>query len=142
MGTKKLQKKRYRKKKSVENHKFNKTMLISFSIVFLFITILLILIYWCDFQFNYRKMTLYGKEVPKNLVCMVHDNMQHHESSKIEFNNKLFFVCSHDCHLHLTDYYQDDAFALDAYSGDTICKASALIGLQEKSKPNLIYFKN
>jgi hypothetical protein len=73
---------------------------------------------------------------------MMHDGMIHHESSEIELNAKVFYVCSHNCHQHLIEYYQEHAFTTDAYSGDSICKAGAVIGLKEKGEPIVVYFKS
>ena len=105
-------------------------------------SILIFYIYWCDTKFTYRKFALYGKEVPKSLVCMLHDSMQYHESFKVELNDKTFYVCSHYCYHHLIECFQEHALVPDAFSGDTICKANAVVGFKEKGKPNIIYFKN
>ena len=105
-------------------------------------SVLIFYTYWCDTKFAYRKLAFYGNEVPKSLVCMVHNSLQHHESLKVVQNAKTFYVGSHNCHEHLIEYYKEYAFTLDAFIGDTICKANALIGLKIRSKPELVYFNN
>ena len=142
MTYKKLNINQLQRRKLIEDERFNKTMLISFSMVFLFASLILLLVYWCDVRYTYRKFALYGKSIPKHMVCMSHDVMIHHESSKIVFKNKTYFVCSLSCHKHIERYYKEHAFTTDAYSGDTICKADAIVGLKEKGEPFIVYFKN
>jgi len=65
MAARRLSKKQLREKQIVENQKFNRTMLISFSLLFL--TLILILgffTYWCDTKYAYRKFAWYGRTVP------------------------------------------------------------------------------
>ncbi|MEE4198685.1 MAG: hypothetical protein V2I54_13685 [Bacteroidales bacterium] len=142
MKKKRLSKRQLWEKQKNEDKNFNKTMLISFGLVFLFASLILLLVYWCDVRYTYRKFALYGKSMPRHLVCMSHDGMIHHESSKIVFKNKTYFVCSHSCHNHIERYYKEHAFTTDAYSGDTISKADAIIGLKVKGEPVIVYFKN
>jgi len=85
---------------------------------------------------------LYGKEIPGELVCMNDNSLQYHESSKVVKENKAFYMCSSKCQEHLNKHFREVAYAADAFSGDTICKSDALIGLKERGKPGVIYFKN
>jgi len=142
MSSKKLSTRQLKKKKIIENRKFNKTMLVSFSLVFLLVILILLLIYWCDVRYTYRKYDLYSKTVPNELVCISHNNLQYHKSYKVLYKNNSYYICGHDCHQHLINHFREVAFAPDAFSGDTICKANAFVGLKEKGEPKLVYFKN
>ncbi len=118
-------------------------MLTGFSILFLIVlSILVFYTYWCDTKYIWRKSALYGKEIPKTLVCVSHNSLLYHESVKLVVEGSPYYICSHDCHEQLLKHFQEVAYALEAFSGDTICKANALIGLKERGKPELVYFKN
>tara|TARA_R110001583_G_scaffold10417_12_gene47976 strand:- start:36522 stop:36995 length:474 start_codon:yes stop_codon:yes gene_type:complete len=143
MKKKRLSKQQLLEKQKLDEKKFNRTMLKSFSILFIsLISILIFYTYWCDTKYAWRKITLYGKEIPKNLVCVSHNTLQYHESIMVIVEGSPYYICSDDCHQHLLKYFQEVAFAPDAFSGDTICKADALIGFKEKSNPKVVYFKN
>ena len=143
MKKKKLSKEYLRKKQLLDNKKFNKSMLISFTILFLIIfTILIFYTYRCDTLFFYRTRVLYGKEVPPELVCFSDNKMQYHETIQIEHNNKIFYICSNSCKHNLTSRFSKVALTLDAFSGDTIYKSNAIIGLEKKRNPKVVYFKN
>lgn len=143
MAPRKLNKKQLREKQIVENKQFNKTMLISFSLLLLSLILTLVFYtYWCDTKYTYRKFALYGKEVPNELVCMCDNRLQIHESLKIMHENKAFYICSSRCNQHLINQYREVAFVTDAYSGKIICKSEAIVGLKEKNQPMLVYFEN
>jgi len=90
MSSKKLSKIQLQEKQIIHDRKFNKTMLISFSFLFLFIvSILMFYTYGHDTRFLYRKFALYGKEIPGKMVCMNGNSLQFHESSKEVYDSKL-----------------------------------------------------
>ena len=143
MNKRKLTKKEFQERQIIENKKFNKILLISFSIlIVLIISVLVFYTYWCDTKYAYRQYALYGKEIPFDLVCMNGNNLQIHESSKESYQGKVYFLCSKACYNHLVNHFRQDAFIPDAFSGDTICKADALIGLKNRGEPQVVYFKN
>ena len=143
MNKRKLTKKELQERQIIEDKKFNRTMLISFSLlVVLIISILTFYTYWCDTKYAYRQYALYGKEIPLDLVCMNGNNLQIHESSKESYQGKTYYFCSQDCYNHFVNHFRQDAFIPDAFSGDTICKADALIGLKNRGEPQVVYFKN
>jgi len=143
MSPVKLNKKQLREKQIIEDKKFNKSLLIGFGLLLLVLVLVFAFYtYWHDTQYTYRKFALYGKEVPEDIVCMSGNSIQFHGSINIMFKNQTYYVCSHGCHEHLINHYQEVAFTLDSFSGDTICKSNSIIGLKERGKPNVIYFKN
>ncbi len=76
MKKKRLSKQQLFEKQRLDEKKFNRTMLISFSILFLgAISILLFRVYLCDTRFAWHKIAWYGKVVPDNWVCMNGDNL-------------------------------------------------------------------
>ncbi|RLD78617.1 MAG: hypothetical protein DRJ07_12940 [Bacteroidetes bacterium] len=106
------------------------------------ILVLVFFTYWCDTKYNYRKYILYSKEVPNELVCMVDNHLQYHQSSKFMHKNKVFYLCGLRCYQYLIKHYEKAAFVMDAFSGDTVCKSNALIGFRKQGKPEVIYLKN
>ena len=106
------------------------------------ISVLIFYTYKCDTRFLYHKWAWYDNEVPGEWACMNGDNLQLHKSSKVIYKNKVYYFCSEKCFNHLTEYFMEVAMVPDAFSGDSINKADALIGLKEKGKPELVYFKN
>ena len=143
MSSKKLRKIQLQEKQIIQDRKFNKTMLISFSFLFLFIvSILMFYTYWHDTRFLYRKFALYGKEVPGKIICMNNNSLQFHASSEVVYKSKTYYFCSQECLNHLVKHFQEVAFTTDAFSGDTIYKAGALIGLRKRGKPAIVYFEN
>jgi len=143
MNKKKLTKKELHERQIVEDKKFNRTLLISFgslfSVIILFYTLLT---FWCDIKYTYRQYALFGKEVPSEVVCMIGGKLFIHKNTKVNYKGKTFFLCSQECYRHLVNNFQDDAFTPDSFSGDTICKADALIGLRNWGEPEIVYFKN
>ncbi len=118
-------------------------MLISFGI--LFIGVLFVLVFYtygCDTRFLYHKWAWYGKEIPGEWACMNGDNLPLHKSSKAAYKNKAYYFCSRKCFNHMVSHFTEVAMIPDAFSGDSINKSDALIGLKEKGKPELVYFKN
>lgn len=143
MSSKKLTNKQLREKQFLEEKIFQKHLIVGFSLLSLVvITFLILFAYWCDTKYVYRKFILYGEEISGELVCMHDNNLQYHESSKIVKENKVFYVCSSKCQEHLNKHFQKVAYATDAFSGDTICKADAIIGLKDRGSPDMVYFKN
>lgn len=143
MSSKKLTKKQLREKQIIEDRKFNKYLLIGFGLLLLVLMLVFVFYtYGHDTQYTFRKYRWYGKEVPKKFVCMSANALQYHESINVEHENQTYYVCSHGCHEHLINNYQEVAFSQDAYSGDTICKSSAIVGLKERGKPEVVYFIN
>jgi len=143
MSKRKLTKKELLEKKVIEDRKFNRTLLISFGSFFIlaiFFNIFIVFRY--DTKFVYRKYALYSKEVSQELVCMNDDKLLTHKSLKLNYKGKDYFFCNRDCYEHLVNHYKEDAFIPDPLSGDTICKANALIGLKNRGEPEIVYFQN
>lgn len=143
MSKRKLTKKELRERQVIEDKKFNRTLLISFSSLFVFLIFYLVFhTFWHDTKFAYRKYALYGKEVPPELVCMDGDKLLYHTSIRLSYKGKSYFFCSQDCYDHLVNHFKKNAFISDPFSGDTLCKAEALIGLKNQGEPEIVYFQN
>jgi hypothetical protein len=143
MKRKKLTQQQILEKQKIESRKFNKVLFFSFFTLLLATLFTMVFFtYWCDTKFFYRKYALYGKEIPHQLICMNGNKLEYHESSKIIINDKAFYACSDKCKNHLIKHYDNAAFVTDAFTGDTISKSGSLVGLKEKGKPGIIYFKN
>ena len=118
-------------------------MVIGFGLLFLSaLAIMVFYTYWCDTKYFYRIYALYGSEIHLNLICMNGNKLEYHESIKFISNDNIFYACSEGCKEHIIQHYDKVAFVKDAYTGDTICKSGALIGLKERGKPNVVYFEN
>jgi hypothetical protein len=143
MVSKKLTKKQSREKQILEDKKFTKTLIIRFGLLLLFLCLILVFVtYWCDTKYNYRKTLLYGKEIPGKLICMNGNSIKYHKTIKVTLSGNIFYACSEKCINTIIDHYDITAFTADAFSGDTICKSSAIIGLKERGNPNVVYFEN
>jgi hypothetical protein len=143
MKKKRLSKQQLLEKQKLDEKKFNRTMLISFSILFLcLMSILIFYTYWCDTKYTWRKIAWYSEEVPEKLTCMNGDNLQIHESTKAVFEDKTYYFCSQACFNHLVKHFRKVAIVPDAFSGDSINKADAIIGLKKRNNPELVYFRN
>jgi hypothetical protein len=143
MKKKRLSKQQLLEKQKLDEKKFNRTILISFSILFLCsMSILVFYTYRCETRLAWRKMAWYGKVVPKNWICMNGDNLQIHESTKAVFDDKIYYFCSQQCFNHLAKHFREVAIVADAVSGDSINKSDAIIGLKKRNKPELVYFRN
>jgi len=143
MNKKKLTKKELQERQIIEDKKFNRILLISFSSLFVFIILYLVFhTFWYDTKYAYRQYALFGKEVPTELVCMNGDKLINHKSKRIDYKGKTYFFCNQNCYDDLVSHFREDAFSPDAFSGDTICKADALIGLKTRGEPEIVYFKN
>jgi hypothetical protein len=70
------------------------------------------------------------------------DNLQIHKSTKAVFNDKVYYFCSQQCFNHLAEHFKEVAIVADAFSGDSINKADAIIGLRRRNKTEVAYFKN
>lgn len=143
MKKKGLSKQQLLEKQILDNKKFNRITQVTFGFLLLcVVSILLFRNYGHDTRFLYRRFTYYGKEISLKLVCMNSQNLQFHETSKVVYEGKTYYFCSQECFNHLVNHFQEVAFTTDAYTGDTINKADAVIGLKERWKPQLVYFKN
>ena len=143
MSKKKLTKRELRERQIFEDKKNKRTLRISFGLLFVFIILYLVFhTFWYDTKFAYRKYALYGKEVPTELVCMNGDKLLNHKSLKLSYKGKDYFFCNRGCYDHLVNHFQEDAFTPDPFSGDTICKAAALLGLKNRGNPDIVYFQN
>lgn len=143
MKKKRLSKQQLLEKQKFDDKKFNKTMLISFGIVFIAVlSVLVFYTYWCDTRLTWRKIAWYDKEIPGNWTCMNGDNLQIHESSKMEYKGNAYYFCSQKCFNHLVKHFREVAIVADAISGDSINKADAIIGLKKRNNTELVYFKN
>lgn len=143
MRKRKLTKKELLERRVIEDRKFNRTLMISFGSLFVLIFSYLVFhVFWNDTKYAYRQYAFYGKQVPANLICMKGDKLLTHKSLKLSYNGKYYFFCNRDCYDHLVNHYKEDAFVPDPFSGDTICKADALLGLKNLGKPEIIYFQN
>ena len=69
------------------------------------------------------------------------DNLYIHESTKAVFEKKTYYFCSQKCFNHLVKHFRKVAIIPDAFSVDSINKSVAIIGLKEKGKLELVYFK-
>ena len=143
MSKRKLTKRELRERQVFEDKKFNRTLLISFSSLFVFIIFYLVFhTFWHDTKYTYRQYALYGKQVPAELVCMNGDKLLKHESIKLSYKGKKYSFCNQDCYDHFVNHFTEDAFISDPLSGDTICKAAALLGLKNRGNPEIVYFQN
>lgn len=143
MKKKRLSKQQLIEKQKLDEKNFNRTMLISFSILLLcLMSILVFYTFRCDTRLAWRKIAWYSKEVPDSWVCMNGDNLQIHESTKAVFEDKTYYFCSQACFNHLVKHFRQVAITPDAFSGDSINKSDAIIGLKEKGQQELVYFKN
>jgi ribosomal protein L24E len=143
MVSKKLTKKQSREKQILEDKKFTKTLIIRFGLLLLILCLILVFVtYWCDTKYNYRKTLLYGKEIPGKLICMNGNSITYHKTIKVTLRGNTFYVCSEKCKNTIIDHYDITAFTADAFSGDTICKSNAIIGLKVRGNPSVVYFEN
>jgi hypothetical protein len=143
MKKKGLSKQQLLERQKLDYKKFNKTMLISFAILFIGVmSVLVFYTYWCETRFVWRKIAWYGKVVPGNWTCMNGNNLQIHESTKTSYKNKTYYFCSQECFNHLAKHFTEVAIVPDAFSGDSINKAEAISGLKKRNNPELVYFKN
>ncbi len=126
-----------------EEKKFNRSLIIWFSILLSVVVISSITaMNWCELKFYYREVFLYGKEVSPANVCMCGNNLKIHSSKKFRFHEKEFFACGKHCAEELKMNYDSLAFIQDALTGKTICKADAIIGLKARKASDVIYFEN
>ncbi|WP_291861487.1 hypothetical protein [Marinilabilia sp.] len=143
MKKKKLSKQQLREKQRNEEKKFNRTMIISFILLSIMAVLILVFFtYRCQTRFFYRETAWYGKEIPGEWVCMDGDILKLHKTSKSTYKNNVYYFCSEECYNYMVMHFTKTAMVRDAISGDLINKAEALIGLKEKGKPELVYFKN
>jgi hypothetical protein len=138
-----LREKQLKEKRIQEDKKFFKRLIIGFGSLLLLLGIILVFVtYWCDSKYYYRKTMLYGKEIKEKLICMNGNALAYHETIKFSVNRKVFYACGEGCRKTITNHYDSIAFAADAFSGDTICKSNAIVGLAERGDSRVIYFKS
>lgn len=143
MSKRKQAKKKLQEKLILEDKKFNRTLLIRFCLSYIvIISYWVFCVYWQDTKYDYLQYALYGKEVPNEFVCMNGDKLLKHKSIKIRYKGKIYTFCSKNCYNYHINHFQKNAFISDPFSGKTICKANALIGLKNPGKPEIIYFQN
>jgi len=143
MTKRKRTKKELQERQVIEDKKFNRTLLLSFGLFFVLIIFYLVFhVFWHDTKYTYHQYALYSKQVPAELVCMTGDKLLKHKSIKISYKGKNYFFCNKGCYDHLVNHFLEDVFIPDPFSGDTICKADALIGLKNLGEPEIIYFQN
>jgi hypothetical protein len=141
--SKRLNKKQLREKQAKEDKAFRKYL--RYIVIVLALSFLLVNVFyfhWCDTRYFFRKYILYGKEISPELICEVDNLLMYHESSKIIIDTKIFYICSEKCKHRILEHNQQYANTIDAYSGDSICKADAIIGLKERGQPSIVYFQN
>ena len=143
MKRKKLSKQQLLENQKNEDKKFNRILIISFGLlIIMMVSVLAFYTYGCDTRFLYHKWAWYGKEIPGEWACMNGDNLPLHKTAKVTYNEKPYYFCSQHCFNHLVKNFKKVAIVPDGFSGDSINKADALIGLKERGKPGLVYFKN
>lgn len=143
MKKKKLSKQQVWEKQNIEEKKFNRNLILSFSLlIFIALLIITLVTFKCETQFFCRKWVWYGKEIPSEWTCMNGNNLQLHKTSKVGYENNDYYFCSQNCFNHLVKHFGKVAIVPDVISGDSINKVDAVIGLKERGKPELIYFKN
>lgn len=129
--------------KYLEDKKFNRISLFSF--IFFTIVIastLTFYTYGCETKFSFRKWAWYGKRIPSEWVCMSGDNLQLHKPSRIEYRKNTYYICSQTCFNHLVNHFSKVSIIQDAFTGDTIPKTNAIVGLKDIGQPLIVYFKN
>jgi hypothetical protein len=143
MKKKKLSKQQVWENQKNEDKKFNRNLIVYFStlIVALF-SVLTFYTYGCETRYLYHKWAWYGKEIPAEWVCMNSDKIQLHKTLNATYNNRTYYFCSQNCFNHMVRHFTKVAMVPDAFSGDSIYKSDALIGLKAKGEPELVYFKN
>ena len=143
MKKKKLSKQQLLENQKIENKNFNRILIISFSLLIIMaVSVLTFYTYGCETRFFYHKWAWYGKVIPGEWACMNGNNLQLHKTAKVTYNDKLYYFCNQHCFNHMVKKFRKVAMVPDAFSGDSINKADALIGLKEKGEPELVYFKN
>lgn len=143
MTKRKLTKKELRERQAFKDRKFNRTLIFSFVSLLIFIILFQVFyVFRHDTEYAYHQYALFGKQVPGELVCMNGDKLLNHKGIKISYNGKIYFFCNQKCFNHFVNHFQDHAFIPDSFSGDTINKADALLGLKKLGEPEIIYFQN
>ena len=95
MNKKKLTKRELRERQVFEDKKFNKTLLISFSSLFVFVIFYLVFhTFWHDTKYIYGQYALYGKPIPAELVCMNGNKLLNHTGKKLLYKGKTYFFCT------------------------------------------------
>jgi hypothetical protein len=143
MKKKRLSKQQLREKHRIEEKRFNRNLVLSFSLlIFIALSILIFFTFRCDTLLLYHKWAWYGKKIPIEWTCMGDNNLHIHKTQRYQYNQKTYTFCNKKAFNHLKKHFEEVAIVIDAFSGDSIQKADALIGLKQKGKPELVYFKN
>lgn len=144
MKKKKLNKQQLLENQNLENKKFNRAILVSFSILFIsIVSILVFYTYRCETRFVWHKWSWYGKKVPVEWTCINGKYLQIHKSVKMEYNGKSYYFCGQKCYNHFISHIQEKEYKVaDSFSGDSIYKETAIIGLKIKGEAELVFFKN
>ncbi|MCG6189988.1 hypothetical protein [Maribellus maritimus] len=143
MKGKKLSKEQLREIQRIKDRKFNRSLTLIFSTLLLVtISVLVFYTYGCDTRLLYHQWAWFGKKVPDEWTCMGNNLLQKHKTQRYQYNEKVYSFCSEKDFNHLQRHFKEVAIVPDAFSGDSINKANALIGLEQKGKPELVYFKN
>ncbi len=138
----KISKEEVIKRQLEADKRFNRVSIITFVSILLFLfSFLYIQQYWCELRFKYRMHFMYGKILPPDWVCMNGNELEPHITNRITLNELPYFVCSDGCYDWFSNNYQSCGFAKDTITGKLINKAKAVIGLQSKNKPEVVYFE-
>lgn len=101
-----------------------------------------VILSWCEIKFNYRVKYLFGKEVPRNFICMAGNVLRIHEATQVMIDGELFFACSSQCVNKLRRSSREYCLARDTITGNSVCKADAIIGFKTKKHREVLYFEN
>ena len=140
---KKLSKQKKLKLLKEEQQKFNRQLLLFFfGLLIIIVATLFFYTYGCSTWYIINQYKYFSKEVPSQKVCMIENQLKHHETSSIIIKNHQVSVCSKRCELILLEHTDSILYTKDALTNKNITKSSALIGLKKKGLPDLIYFEN
>lgn len=82
-----------------------------------------------------------GKEIPRNRVGMLNDQVNNEPCVAYKIDNKIYYVCCLSCGYKLQDKKQL-RFAIDPYSGKKVDKSKAFIALKPNAGDSVIYFES
>ena len=144
MALKKQSKKQLKKIEKIEEEKrFKKFTIygIIFSIVFLFLFYAFV-VNWCETRLLFRSYSLYGKQIAAECTCLAENKLKQHNTLMLKCSSNFFYVCGERCAHQIEKHYLKNAYVKDAFSGDSILKSNAIIGLKEIGKPDIVYFES
>lgn len=96
----------------------------------------------CDTLLLIRSFRLYGNQIAPETTCLTENKLNYHNSLVLNCNGNIFYVCGSSCAHFIEKHYMKYAFTTDAFSGDTILKSNAIIGLKERGETKLVYFES